>query len=391
MDNLIQTMMCLIRYEIMQEPLPEAIREGLSGDALKSLYRLSKAHDLAHLVGAALDENQLLLQEAPVSEKFRKQTMMAIYRYQQLQYELNQICNVLEEAKIPFIPLKGSVLRQYYPQPWMRTSCDIDILVHERDLQIAAIVLIEKLQYQLLEKEKGRHDWSLYSPSGVHLELHFGLVEPGRANSANEILNQIWENVTRSSLQKEYHLNLTDPMFYFYHIAHMAKHFEVGGCGVRPFIDLWILNHRMPYNENIRKELLKKGGLTSFEEAAVNLSEVWMNGTEPNELVITMQNFILSGGAFGNVENRVAAQQKKRGGKFRYILSRVFLPYSLMRLQYPVLKKHKWLLPIMEVRRWIQHIFSGGLKRSTNEIKINQSMSAEKQSETAWMMEQLGL
>ena len=31
-------------------------------------------------------------------------------------------CAVLEEAKIPYIPLKGTVLRDYYPEAWMRTS-----------------------------------------------------------------------------------------------------------------------------------------------------------------------------------------------------------------------------------------------------------------------------
>ncbi|MBQ3640290.1 MAG: hypothetical protein II955_07195, partial [Clostridia bacterium] len=67
------------------------------------------------------------------------------------------------------------------------------------------------------------------------------------------------------------------------------------------------------------------------------------------------------------------------------------LPYRVLKFHYPILKKHKWLLPFMEIRRWFKLIFKGGLKRSTNEMKINQSMSAEKQSETAWMMEQLGL
>ena len=62
-----------------------------------------------------------------------------------------------------------------------------------------------------------------------------------------------------------------------------------------------------------------------------------------------------------------------------------------MRFYYPILQKRKWLLPFMEVRRWFHLIFGGGAKRSAHEIKINQSMSAEKQAETADMMKQLGL
>lgn len=29
---------------------------------------------------------------------------------------------------------------------------------------------------------------------------------------------------------------MKEEMFYFYHIAHLAKHFEVGGCGIRQII-----------------------------------------------------------------------------------------------------------------------------------------------------------
>lgn len=382
-----QILFRLLNYEIMQEPLPKAIREGLSGDALKSLYRLSNAHDLAHLVGAALDENHLLPQDAPVSEKFRRQTMMAIYRYQQLQYELDQICKVLEEAKIPFIPLKGSVLRQYYPQPWMRTSCDVDVLVHESDLEKASRELVEKLSYQ--QANKGSHDIAFDTPTGMHIELHYDLIEEHVNDQSEQPLKNVWDYAYAKP--NSVHYNMVDEMFYYYHIAHMAKHFVIGGCGVRPFIDLWVLNHRMPYDEAKRKALLEEGGLLPFEQTAVKLSEVWLSNAEPNELTTTMANYILSGGVYGNTENRVAVQQQKKGGKFRYIMSRIFLPYRVLKFHYPILQKHKWLLPFMEIRRWFKLIFKGGLKRSTNEMKINQSMSAEKQSETAWMMEQLGL
>jgi hypothetical protein len=51
-----------------------------------------------------------------------------------MKHEFERICLVLEKAKIPHIPLKGSVLRKLYKEPWLRTSCDIDILVQEETL-----------------------------------------------------------------------------------------------------------------------------------------------------------------------------------------------------------------------------------------------------------------
>ena len=46
-----------------------------------------------------------------------------------------ECCNALEKAQIPFVPLKGSVIRKYYPEAWMRTSSDIDVLVHKEDVE----------------------------------------------------------------------------------------------------------------------------------------------------------------------------------------------------------------------------------------------------------------
>ena len=116
-------------------------------DDLIRLYRLSKAHDLAHLVGDALIRNRLL-SDGEVKAKFEKQMMTAVYRYERINYELNCLTEALNQAEMPFIPLKGSILRQYYPEPWMRTSCDIDILVREEDIDAATQAIEKKLGYE---------------------------------------------------------------------------------------------------------------------------------------------------------------------------------------------------------------------------------------------------
>ncbi len=128
----------LIRFEINGDELCDEIKNLITPDILPALFKLSKRHDLAHLVGDALDKNGLLPDGTEAKKRFLQERNMAVYRYEQIQYEYEQICEVLEKAKIPFIPLKGSVIRQYYPEPWMRTSCDIDILVKENILEETA-------------------------------------------------------------------------------------------------------------------------------------------------------------------------------------------------------------------------------------------------------------
>ena len=116
------------------------IKDAISGDGAKELYRLSKEHDLAHFVGCELEKLSLLSNDE-ISNKFRKQHYAAVFRYKGMEFAISEIKDALCEAKIPHIPLKGSVLRYEYPEPWMRTSCDIDILVKRTDIDRACEIL----------------------------------------------------------------------------------------------------------------------------------------------------------------------------------------------------------------------------------------------------------
>ena len=136
MNKIAEIMIGTIRAQVCGSEYK--IDKDITQEELNQLYILSKSQDMAHIVGAELEKQGILKSGDEVSEKFRKQQMIAIFRYERINYELEEICRVLEEAQIPHMPLKGSVIRKYYPEPWMRTSCDIDILVHESDLKKGA-------------------------------------------------------------------------------------------------------------------------------------------------------------------------------------------------------------------------------------------------------------
>ncbi len=385
MKNIVQSMTALIASEVCGKAIDPS-QDPFSDEELAALYKLSKAHDLVHLVGDALIKNKLI-SNAEIKSKFEKQLMTAVYRYEQINYELNCLRKVLNEAQIPFLPLKGSVLRQYYPEPWMRTSCDIDILIHERDLDRAVSLLVSDLSYR--KELKGSHDVSLFSQSGVHLELHYSLIEEKSIGQAESILQTVWENASSIDGTSEY--LLSDEMFYYYHIAHMAKHFVCGGCGIRPFLDIWVLNHCKNGDLEKRNVLLAAGGLDSFAASAERLLQVWFDGAEHTDLTKQMEQYLLSGGVYGTTENCVSVQQVRKGGKFRYALSRIWLPYDVLKFQYPSLEGKRLLLPFYEVRRWFRLLFRGGVKRSVHELKVNSTTSKDEQDAAKKMLSELQL
>lgn len=66
---------------------------------------------------------------ADYKEKQREQQLFAIYRYQCMKSEMEKISKFFNEENRLFVPLKGAVIRELYPEPYLRISRDIDLPV----------------------------------------------------------------------------------------------------------------------------------------------------------------------------------------------------------------------------------------------------------------------
>lgn len=378
-------MMNLIGCEVCGTEWNPAFYAALSEEEKTELYRLSKKHDLAHLVGNAL-VNHKLLDEGKLKEAYQKETFLAVYRCERLAYELKELRRAFNEAQIPFIPLKGSVIRAYYPEPWMRTSCDIDILVKESDADAAADYLAKKLSYRF--EVKGQHDISLFAPSGIHIELHFKLMDLDFQQVP--MLNDVWTG-GEIAIASGCEYRMSNELFLLYHIYHMAKHFIHGGCGIKPFIDLWIIKNRIGYQDEKAESLLRESNLLLFYNRATELGNVWFEENAHNAVTREMENYVLSGGVYGSLEQYLAMTQNRKGGAFGFLLSKLFLSYEQMKIYYPSLKKCPLLFPFYQVRRWFRILFCGGRKSALDQIRVNQTLSDEKKRSSKNLMDELGL
>ena len=375
----------LIRSVICGEAVSEELKAACTPERLEAVYTLAVKQDLAHLVGQAL--SMLTLPECETQKKSKKAAVGAFGRYVRLEREYQQVCQTLEAAQIYFIPLKGAVLRAYYPEPWMRTSCDVDILVQKRQLNAASKLLTETLGYRLVETTG--HDLSFYSPTGIHIELHFDLVEDGRANASAQVLSRAWEAAKPLQGYHFWH-EMSDAYFYFYHIAHMAKHFETGGCGVRPFVDLWLLDNRVTSELTQRDELLQAGNLLQFAQAVRKLSRVWLAGEEEDPLSKKLQDFLLHGGLYGSAENRIALKKTENFSRGHYLRSRIFAPYEKLKAYYPILEKYRWLMPVMQVRRWFMLLKPSVFRMAKSELVASKCIDTNKTTGEN-LMEAIGL
>lgn len=384
MDKITQAMMNLIGSEACGSVLNPAFYAALTEEERVELYRVSKKHDLAHLVGNALINNGLI-EEGKLKEAYRQEVYTAIYRYERILFETEELRRILNGERIPFVPLKGAVIRQYYPEPWLRTSCDIDILVHEEDLDRAVTALKEKSEYTT-DGKKNFHDVSLYSPSGMHLELHYNIKET--KENLDELLGRAWEFAVPKNC---YEYAFTGEFFLYHVLAHASYHFTGGGCGIRPFIDLFLLKKRLPYDADKLSAMLTEAGIKRFAEEAEKLSEIWFGDGEHDEVTQAMEKFVLSGGVYGNSVNHAAVKQVEKKGKVRHILSRIWMPYESLVFRYPNLKGKRILQPFYEIKRWFSLFKRSVWKRSVGELKTNAAMDKETVNETEKLMDSLGL
>ena len=345
------------------------LKAASTPEALEAAYTLAAKHDLAHLVGQGA--GKLQLSDSPQLQTCKQTAMQAFLRYTRQAVALHNACKILEEGQLPFIPLKGAVLRQWYPEAWLRTSCDIDILVQEPELSRARR-LLEEAGWRYVGSSS--HDISLFSPEGVHLELHHTTLEDCYSAAGAAVMEGIWEDA-KPLPGKCYHMELSDGLFYFYHMVHMAKHFLDGGCGIRPFLDIWILNHRVQPDVNGRQALLEKGELLGFAKAAEQLSRIWFEGAPMDEYSKGLETFVLSGGTYGSLENQVSLRQARKGSKFRFLLERIFLPYGFMKYSYPVLQTHKWLTPVFWIVRWFRLLFGGKVTKAVQELQTSNDVT----------------
>lgn len=384
-DKRIELLFILLRSAIGKKPLTAEEKALYDPDLSPMLAELAKRHDVVHLLALGLKNNGMLDE---TNKTLENEIFKAVYRYEQLNSELVRSCDALEAAKIPFIPLKGSVIRKYYPEPWMRTSCDIDILVREEDLNNAVDTLTGKFKYRC--ERPSRHDVSLYAENGVHIELHHTLLEDDYKNEITAVLGSVWENAKPKDGSGCYY-EMPDELFYFYHIAHMAKHFEHGGCGIRPFLDLQILKTDDATVRNKRTELLLKGELLKFAVTAEKTSEVWFGYGEHSDLTRQVEGFILNGGAYGTATTLAQIKAGKGVGKVRSFLQFAFLSRADFELLYPDLKKRPYLLPVYRIKRWFGIFNKKKRGKAKNLTAIRNNVSAANAEAVKTMLEQLGL
>lgn len=294
----------------------------------------------------------------------------------------------MEQKGIWHLPLKGVILKDYYPAVGMRQMSDNDILF---DYSFCDEVreYMESQGYEAVSVGVSNHD--VYKKEPVYnFELHSALYSELHQDGWAEYYENVKDRLVLNS-GTSYGYHFTDEDFYVYITSHAYKHYVGSGTGLRTLLDFYVYLMAKPELDfaYIEKEC-EVLGIAEFEQRNRSLCRKVFDTDSYKGMETFMQQlsveekdmllYYFSSGVYGTVErgveNRVKKFQKKSGSKskLRYLWSRLIPDMEIMERHYPFFYKYKILLPV----GWLYRVLKVLLDKGRRNLVVREIKAVKK-------------
>lgn len=347
---------------------------ALASVDLEKLLLLADAHSVSAMVCMALEQTDAFrCAEEGIRKKWLEEKNKAIRKNMLLDAERNSLGAELEKNGIWYLPLKGSILKDWYPKFGMREMADNDILFDAaKRKQVKAI--FRDRGYTIEGYGRGNHD-AYEKPPIYNFEMHVALYDEQYRN-----LHAKYADVKQRLIpdkENPYRFHFTPEDFYVFVVAHAYKHYSQGGTGVRTLADIYIMNQKLGESLNrayVESELEGLHILT-YERVSRSLAQKLFGRAErigEDSLIEEEQELLayyLGSGTYGTIQNRILHQMQELQAdgapitfrtKLHYLRSRMFPGLDWCRMNAPMVYRFPVLLPFF----WTWRLISRGIKRS---------------------------
>lgn len=335
----------------------------------KKLYQLAKVNQLSNFLENWAQKNS---KSEAIRNQIAQDYIAQIVKDTNQTIEIEKILNAFEENHIKTLIVKGAVIKDIYPQNYMRQMCDIDILV-EPDNFKKATKIMKSMGYQKYYNYE-KHLIFTKDPF-IIVELHRKLILK-KEIIGFDYFKDVWPlSVKYKNYENIYQLDTNHA--YVFCILHLLTHFKFTGIKAKDILDvyLYLETYKDTLNYDLLDKIFKDFGIQDFAENIKNIAYKWF-GTNKIDDFDEIESFILKG---SNLMNRVNYSIGENDGKFKFLLQLLFPKMEIMQEKFPVLKKFPLLLPAMWITRIGKDVFSkeDSLKTRFTTIKLIQE--ADKQ------------
>lgn len=304
-------------------------------------YKVANAHMLAALCGAALSSAGIK------DAQFTHAVSAAVRQAALFGAAEKDVRAGLEAAGVWYLPLKGMVLREYYPKYGARQMSDCDML-YDADRAEDVRRVMERLGFHT--KSFGGRTHDVYEkPPVARFEMHRALFHADRRAREAAYYRDI-ESRLLPEEGSRFGRRLSPEDFYLFMIAHAYKHYTTRGTGLRILTDIYACLRARGETMNwayIEREA-EALGVAAFERQVRALSRDALEDRPLNAGEEEMLSYLAGSGVYGTderrKENRVAALGGGAKGRIRYFFTDALPPIEKLRKRHSMISKSRPLL-----------------------------------------------
>lgn len=347
----------------------------------QTIYKVSCRNNIASIIYETITKIPKSMQPDPNLMNIWKKSAFMAGLHQCKQYgEMRRILSELSELEIKPVIFKGPALAALYPDPLMRLSSDVDILIQESDRN-RLINYLDNSGFELMDTQWGGEVLVYSLKSGLTIEFHFRLWE-GYHGSRIKILEEL-------GIDKQVILtNCCGFDFYtfeysahlLYQIYHIVKHFSLEGVNLRYLADitLYVNAFKDKINFTALWSILQKLKYDEFSQVIFTICSDYlgMNNEAINphikvnqEVINDILDDIMNGGNMYESDNEswstlniikpyIAGNKRISSNPILLFVSILFPSRSKLVGDYKYLEKYPIFLPIAWFERALHHLFN---------------------------------
>lgn len=323
----------------------------------KELVDLSKKQQVYSVICPVLNAGDLPAEQAKELQLYNQNELLRMIA---MKSELEAIEKELENHQVKFMLLKGSVLRDYYPQSKMRQMSDVDILFDESKRDAVADIM-QSRGFAVTNNSDNSDDY--FKAPFYTFEFHRNLFFKGADFCPD--LGNVWDKAAADEHKNcLYHMDLND--MYIYNICHMYKHFIKSCCGIRFLIDnyLFLKKESDKLDWDYMEKRFDEIGILDFEKQARALAFHLFEGkaitNEDAKQLYLYTSFGVYGDSNGSaVQNytKLREDNSKTASYIGFVFKRLFPEKKIMVRFYPYLQKRPYLIGFAYIHRLFKGIF----------------------------------
>lgn len=345
------------------------------------LFGLAKQHSVVGVVAYTLDKFDLFENEE-VRQKFMHEYDRTVMNMLSREANAMSLCAELNKLGIDHILFKGMMVSAAYPIPALRTYGDIDMIIREKDTEkLCEFMKSKGFDHSLTDAGVV----NVFHKAKEHYECHKNL------NVSNLKDKSYFENLWENAVKVNDHTYSFEHNFHLcYLITHLEKHVYGSGAGLRMYLDivLYTRMHKDSIDLDKVRDVLINLGLGRFLNTLLFVCNKWFDMTIPqwvesmdDKVYNQMCDFTFAGGVFGDQSTEKNAEDAlrhsmadgKKNARIRFVIQRVFPPFSELVRLYPKYSGKPYLAPVA----WINHIVRFFTDKKFGRVKVISSASTD--------------